>query len=85
MDPKRYRVINVKDRAERVYNFQKNTRFALKELLKPYGCHKTKSNNLPKFLLLEGFLPVKLSSQIKFIQKWKMELLLGVKALRMRD
>ena len=32
MDPKRYRVIDIKDRAERVYNFQKNTRFALKEL-----------------------------------------------------
>ena len=29
----KYRVIDIKDRAERVYNFQKNTRFALKELL----------------------------------------------------
>ena len=37
MDPKRYRVIDVKDRAERVYNFQKNTRFALKELLEAAG------------------------------------------------
>ena len=37
MDPKRYRVIDVEDRAERVYNFQKNTRFALKELLEAAG------------------------------------------------
>ena len=37
MDPKRYRVIDIDDRAERVYNFQKNTRFALKELLEAAG------------------------------------------------
>ena len=34
MDPSRYRVIDIDDRAERVYNFQKNTRFAIKELLR---------------------------------------------------
>ena len=37
MDPKSYRVIDVEDRADRVYNFQKNTRFALKELLEAAG------------------------------------------------
>lgn len=37
MDPKRYRALDIKSRATRVYNFQKNTRFALKELLEATG------------------------------------------------
>jgi hypothetical protein len=37
MDPKRYRSLDIKSRASRVYNFQKNTRFALKELLEATG------------------------------------------------
>ena len=37
MDPLRYRVTDLKDRATRVYNFQKNTRYALKELLEAAG------------------------------------------------
>ena len=37
MDPKRYRALDIKSRASRVYNFQKNTRFALKELLEATG------------------------------------------------
>jgi len=37
MDKGRYRVIDIDDRANRVYNFQKNTRHALKELLEATG------------------------------------------------
>ena len=37
MDPKRYRALDIPSRAERVRNFQKNTRFALKELLEAAG------------------------------------------------
>ena len=37
MDPKRYRALDIPSRAERVCNFQKNTRFALKELLEAAG------------------------------------------------
>jgi glutamate synthase domain-containing protein 2 len=37
MDPSRYRAVNISDRSERVFNFQKNTRNALKELLEAAG------------------------------------------------
>lgn len=37
MDPKRYRVVDVENRAQRVANFQKNTRFVVKELLEAAG------------------------------------------------
>lgn len=37
MDPKRYRALDIASRAARVRNFQKNTRFALKELLEAAG------------------------------------------------
>lgn len=37
MDPARYRALDIPSRAERVRNFQKNTRFALKELLEAAG------------------------------------------------
>ena len=39
MDPSRYRVISISDRSDRVFNFQKNTREALKELLEAAGLH----------------------------------------------
>lgn len=39
MDPNRYRALDIKSRADRVRNFQKNTRFALKELLEASGLH----------------------------------------------
>ena len=39
MDKKRFRAIDVKSRAKRVKNFQKNTRFAIKELLEAAGLH----------------------------------------------
>ena len=37
MDPSRYRTVSVIDRSDRVFNFQKNTREALKELLEAAG------------------------------------------------
>ena len=37
MDPSRYAAVSVSDRSERVFNFQKNTREALKELLEAAG------------------------------------------------
>ena len=37
MDPSRYRAVSVSDRSDRVFNFQKNTRGALKELLEAAG------------------------------------------------
>ena len=39
MDPSRYGAVSVSDRSERVFNFQKNTREALKELLEATGLH----------------------------------------------
>jgi glutamate synthase domain-containing protein 2 len=39
MDPSRYAAVSVSDRSERVFNFQKNTREALKELLEATGLH----------------------------------------------
>ena len=37
MDPSRYRAVSISDRSDRVFNFQKNTREALKELLEAAG------------------------------------------------
>ena len=37
MDPSRYRAVSIPDRSDRVFNFQKNTREALKELLEAAG------------------------------------------------
>ena len=41
MDQKRYRALDVKSRADRVFNFQRNTRFAIKELLEAAGLSHT--------------------------------------------
>jgi hypothetical protein len=41
MDKKRYRALDVESRAKRVYNFQRNTRYALKELLEAAGLSHT--------------------------------------------
>ena len=39
MDPSRYRAVSISDRSDRVFNFQKNTREALKELLEAAGLY----------------------------------------------
>ena len=41
MDQKRYRALDIKSRADRVSNFQRNTRFAIKELLEAAGLSHT--------------------------------------------
>ena len=64
MDPKRYRVINVKDRAERVYNFQKNTRFALKELLEAAGLAHPSELNRRHIVRRLSASQIKLADQI---------------------
>ena len=64
MDPKRYRVIDVKDRAERVYNFQKNTRFALKELLEAAGLDHPNELNRRHIVRRLSASQIKLADQI---------------------
>ena len=64
MDPKRYRVIDVKDRAERVYNIQKNTRFALKELLEAAGLAHPNELNRRHIVRRLSASQIKLADQI---------------------
>ena len=64
MDPKRYRVINVKDRAERVYNFQRNTRFDLKELLEAAGLSHPNELNRRHIVRRLSASQIKLADQI---------------------
>ena len=64
MDPKRYRVIDVKDRAERVFNFQKNTRFALKELLEAAGLNHPSELNRRHIVRRLSASQIKLADQI---------------------
>ena len=64
MDPKRYRVIDVEDRADRVYNFQKNTRFALKELLEAAGLTHPSELNRRHIVRRLSASQIKLADQI---------------------
>ena len=64
MDPKRYRVIDVEDRAERVYNFQRNTRFALKELLEAAGLIHPQDLNRRHIVRRLSASQIKLADQI---------------------
>ena len=64
MDPKRYRVIDVEDRADRVYNFQKNTRFALKELLEAAGLLHPNQLNRRHIVRRLSASQIKLADQI---------------------
>lgn len=64
MDQKRYRVINVEDRAERVFNFQKNTRFALKELLEAAGLNHPSELNRRHIVRRLSASQIKLADQI---------------------
>ena len=64
MDPKRYRVIDVKDRTERVYNFHKNTRFALKELLEAAGLVHPNELNRRHIVRRLSASQIKLADQI---------------------
>ena len=64
MDPKRYRVIDIEDRAERVYNFHKNTRFALKELLEAAGLKHPGELNRRHIVRRLSASQIKLADQI---------------------
>ena len=64
MDPNRYRVIDIEDRTERVYNFQKNTRFALKELLEAAGLHHPSNLNRRHIVRRLSASQIKLADQI---------------------
>ena len=64
MDPNRYRVIDIKDRAERVFNFQKNTRFALKELLEAAGLGHPNELNRRHIVRRLSASQIKLADQI---------------------
>ena len=64
MDPKRYRVIDVEDRAERVFNFQRNTRFALKELLEAAGLTHPQDLNRRHIVRRLSASQIKLADQI---------------------
>ena len=64
MDPKRYRVIDIEDRAERVFNFQKNTRFALKELLEAAGLSHPNELNRRHIVRRLSASQIKLADQI---------------------
>ena len=64
MDPKRYRVIDVEDRADRVYNFQRNTRFALKELLEAAGLKHPNDLNRRHIVRRLSASQIKLADQI---------------------
>ena len=64
MDPKRYRVIDTDDRADRVFNFQKNTRFALKELLEAAGLNHPRELNRRHIVRRLSASQIKLADQI---------------------
>ena len=64
MDQNRYRVIDIKDRAERVFNFQKNTRFALKELLEAAGLNHPLELNRRHIVRRLSASQIKLADQI---------------------
>ena len=64
MDQKRYRVIDVEDRAERAFNFQKNTRFALKELLEAAGLNHPSELNRRHIVRRLSASQIKLADQI---------------------
>ena len=60
----RYRVIDIDDRAERVYNFQKNTRFAIKELLEAAGLNHPRDLNRRHIVRRLSASQIKLAEQI---------------------
>jgi glutamate synthase domain-containing protein 2 len=64
MDPKRYRVIDVEDRSQRVFNFQKNTRFAVKELLEAAGLKHPDELNRRHIVRRLSASKIKLADQI---------------------
>ena len=64
MNPKRYRVIDVNDRANRVNNFHKNTLTALKEMLEATGLTHTNQLNRRHIVRRLSASQIKLADQI---------------------
>ena len=64
MNPKRYRVIDVDDRMNRVYNFHKNTLVALKEMLEATGLTHTHQLNRRHIVRRLSASQIKLADQI---------------------
>ena len=64
MNPKRYRVIDVNDRANRVNNFHNNTLVALKEMLEAAGLTHTHQLNRRHIVRRLSASQIKLADQI---------------------
>ena len=64
MDQKRYRVIDVADRSERVLNFHKNTVFVVKEMLEAAGLTHTHQLNRRHIVRRLSASEIKLADQI---------------------
>ena len=64
MDQKRYRVIDVADRSERVLNFHKNTVFVVKEMLEAAGLTHTHQLNRRHIVRRLSASQIKLADQI---------------------
>ncbi len=64
MDPSRYSALSVSDRSERVFNFQKNTREALKELLEAAGLYHPVELNRRHIVRRLSASKIKLAEQI---------------------
>ena len=64
MDPSRYSAVSVSDRSERVFNFQKNTREALKELLEAAGLYHPVELNRRHIVRRLSASKIKLAEQI---------------------
>ena len=64
MNPKRYRVIDVNDRAKRVFNFHKNTLIAVVEMLEAAGLQHTHELNRRHIVRRLSASQIKLADQI---------------------
>lgn len=64
MDPSRYRVVDVNDRAQRVHNFHKNTLVALTEMLEAAGLTHTHQLNRRHIVRRLSASQIKLADQI---------------------
>ena len=64
MDPMRYRAIDIEDRANRAYNFHKNTLFVLKELLESVGVTHTHQLNRRHIVRRLSESEIRLADQI---------------------
>ena len=64
MDPKRFRVVDVNDRAKRVHNFHRNTIVALTEMLEAAGMTHTRQLNRRHIVRRLSASQIKLADQI---------------------